>query len=600
VYQRSLPYPRMGVFSCRFFFRVLPTLLAFGPQFYSVPALHISCPAVVPALGHGIAELDIAYYGMMACVCDEGYYGFNGTCVLCPASCVCSGTLISGCYPTSKAAAAPGSGVVVGVTECLQPSQGLASSCNPHRKQVFECSTGSAQDSLLCSECIPGWFHDGLSCKRCLVWNRLLAPLVLVGYFVGMCTKLWLQWPKDAAKAPSPSAPVTGVAPSPPPSATLEIVVNYVLTVNAFVTSGRWIQVWTSAASEGVTSATNLFSFGFGALQCIFDVPAWRLSFVLTILAPVVFAAIVGAHASGWAIRWAEVGRALSRTLTRRGAPVGSSGALVHWSPDLYDRSLSVLLSLLDFWYLKCATAVFSMWTCTIHDPVTGSSVLHLMPWLDCSTVRAWIPVTVGAALLYVAGIPAVVTAVIRRYRHDLDAPVVLRRYSMFLKHTRPGCYWWAVSQYSYKVAVAAATTLVPPHKPALYFVLMIFILQFQFAALLSAQPYNSRYDNRLSLFTVFGPLSAASTGLYVTATGDAARTGDVIAVQSLAVLVNLAVAGVVALAMWRAVVQPLVVKLWGMARRVVQGALHRPRVHADDMASIPLTCSTVTAYSSL
>ncbi len=586
--------------------RVLPALLTFGPQYYAVPSLHLSCPNVVPAQGFGLAELDIEYYGMTACVCDEGYYGFNGSCVLCPATCVCRGTMISGCYPTSRPDASTPGRVLVGATECLQPSQGLPSSCNPLKQEAFACSQGSLQDSLLCSECAPGWFHDGLSCKRCVVWNRVLAPLVLIGYFVGMCTKLWVQWPKDVAKGTSDTLVAgasSGAGPSAPPSATLEIVVNYVLTVNAFVTSGRWIQVWTTAASEGVTSVTNLFSFGFGALQCVMDTPAWRLSFVLTVLAPVLFMAIIGAHALGWSVRWVELGGALHRALTCRRRPTTNVvPALAEWSTDLLDRSVSVLLSLLDFWYLKCATAVFSMWTCTIHDPVTGVSVLHLMPWLDCGTVAAWIPVTVVAAVAYVAGIPVIVTILIRRYRGNLNAPVVLRRYSMFLKHTRPGCYWWAVSQYPFKVAIAAATTLVPPHKPALYFVLMLFILQFQFAALLSAQPYNSTYDNRLSLFTVFGLLSAASTGLYVTATGSAGHTGDVIAVQSIAAVVNIAVAGFVALAIWRAVVQPLLARLWAAVLRKLWGVFFGPRRAGGsaDADTIPLTSSTTTSYSSL
>jgi hypothetical protein len=221
------------------------------------------------------------------------------------------------------------------------------------------------------------------------------------------------------------------------------------------------------------------------------------------------------------------------------------------------------------------------------------------MPWVECAAVTSWIPVTALAALLYVVGIPVLLVALIGRYRHDLGSPVVVRRYSMFLKHTRPDCYWWAVSQYPVKVAIAAVTTLVPPRMPALYFVLMLFILQSQFAALLSTRPYNSVYDNRLSLFTVFGLLTAASTGLYVTATSGNGHTADVIVVQSVAAVVNLAV--LVLFEVWRTIVVPVALKVWRVVlRKFSAGPTRRAGSCDDSDATIPLTRAGVTSYSAL
>ncbi len=149
------------------------------------------------------------YYAMAACVCDPGYFGVNGTCVKCPSTCSCSGTLISGavsgvsgsgfrvsslshpsaspvcvfsshalahtlvhvsgCYPSVRSEAAldspsrsPLSGppvVSISVLPCPDVSQRQIGSCNPKGLDRFECASGT--QSLLCASCIPGWFHDG-------------------------------------------------------------------------------------------------------------------------------------------------------------------------------------------------------------------------------------------------------------------------------------------------------------------------------------------------------------------------------------------------------------------------------------------------------
>ena len=57
------------------------------------------------------------------------------------------------------------------------------------------------------------------------------------------------------------------------------------------------------------------------------------------------------------------------------------SESLFVWSADLSDRAISVFLSMLDVWYLKCASAIMEIWTCSVKDPVTGFQVLEAKPW---------------------------------------------------------------------------------------------------------------------------------------------------------------------------------------------------------------------------
>jgi hypothetical protein len=68
---------------------LLPSFLAFSTeQFVEVVGSNMRCPVVVGGATPLTVSMDVEYYGMAACVCDEGYFGVNGTCVK---VCVCVG-----------------------------------------------------------------------------------------------------------------------------------------------------------------------------------------------------------------------------------------------------------------------------------------------------------------------------------------------------------------------------------------------------------------------------------------------------------------------------------------------------------------------------
>ncbi len=82
---------------------------------------------------------------------------------------------------------------------------------------------------------------------------------------------------------------------------------------------------------------------------------------------------------------------------------------------------------------------------------------------------------------------------------------------------------------------------------PALYFLLMLVLLQLQWGLILRLSPYRLPQDNRLALLSLTGLLVAAACGLFVSAAGNGmARTvgtGDGVAVvQGTAAAVNVVV----------------------------------------------------------
>lgn len=45
----------------------------------------------MPCVEKGAKQID-------DCLCDEGFFGFNATCIKCPSICECYGKVISSCY----------------------------------------------------------------------------------------------------------------------------------------------------------------------------------------------------------------------------------------------------------------------------------------------------------------------------------------------------------------------------------------------------------------------------------------------------------------------------------------------------------------------
>ncbi len=110
----------------------------------------------------------------------------------------------------------------------------------------------------------------------------------------------------------------------------------------------------------------------------------------------------------------------------------------------------------------------------------------------------------------------------------------------------------------------------VPLTDSALYFFLMLFLLQVQWGLVLYFAPYRSAHENRLALFTLSGLLVAAACGLYVSAVEGSRRgvspakslsTATSI-VQGVAAAVNAGVFLCVVVEAWRGSIGPLVRRL--------------------------------------
>jgi hypothetical protein len=111
---------------------------------------------------------------------------------------------------------------------------------------------------------------------------------------------------------------------------------------------------------------------------------------------------------------------------------------------------------------------------------------------------------------------------------------------------------------------------------PALYFFLMLVLLQVQWGLVLHYSPYRSTHDNRLALFALTGLLVAAACGLYVSAVegGDGGAASGSLStatsvVQGVAATVNAGVFVCVVVEAWRGSFGPLV-------RRVVKAHWHK------------------------
>ncbi len=109
--------------------------------------------------------------------------------------------------------------------------------------------------------------------------------------------------------------------------------------------------------------------------------------------------------------------------------------------------------------------------------------------------------------------------------------------------------------------------------KPALYFFLMLVLLQVQWGLVLHLAPYRSSHDNRLALFALSGLLLASACGLYVSAAGLSAGGTlpiDTSIVQGVAALVNAGVFVAVVVEAWRGSFGPLVRRV--VLRRLPSG----------------------------
>ncbi len=618
--------------------------------------------------------------------------------VQCPSSCRCNGTFITGCFPSvgPKRGSAGDVTVSVNVLECPRPSQRHPSACNPQQLSEFACSDGVVSSAFMCAVCSHGWFHDGLACKRCTVWNQALLPVFFIVGLGGMVGWLWWQSGKAIATERRDDKP----------GATASIAMNYVQLVGVFVSSGHWISFWSSAANDGVASTTHVLSFSLSAFQCLDEAFTWRAVVTVTLCGPFIFISMVGVsyavsllHQCGVRARVGAERRdggelsirrrrcvsdgcsGMPRTLccgckTRswlcsrrrphdgrrrvdddgadlqsfRNAGVGLVPLLVrggsveddehwddeHWAPastisiggssapllvsmdhraptavdlngenassvrralspaaeeplldgdavergsvaisehvtygsvagsadaaasvqptvtsktpPVMDRMISTLIGLVDFWYLRCAVTILELWTCTVHDHVSGVSVLHSKPWVQCESVRPLLPVLVVAFVGYIVCFPAFALLTLRRNRshHDGEAvarlsdATVVRRYGIWLRYSREPVYWWTVAQYPQRVIVAVVSTVLPPAQAVYYFIIMVFILQVQLLLATHVKPYHHADDNVLHIVSLYGLLSASATGLFHASLGQGDhKTTAVLAVEFCSILAN-------------------------------------------------------------
>ena len=396
---------------------------------------HFTCPIIRFKYNNGIIKIDSSYYDRVYCVCDNGFYGYNGHCLSCMAGGLCSETrskfssfmqIAKGYWPS------PVANNVTHLVSC-QETRRTNYVCNPtgqckcqvnttdERGYFTTCNSGcickEGSSGRLCSKCEKNFYSHGRVCLKCPSRKsdkvEVLLPVVLVG-ILAIVFVVWLAFFKRYRKRSfvvvlleilvvtvlhvfnflpawlfeiNIIVWILGVAGHGRKSrGVLKICIFYFQILDAMISN---FNLWPPTVIKIQRYFSNVFNFQFEGLECYFPkllTPVGKFSSLL--IFPLCITAATGIVFIVYRLLCWMVNARPEKTIAAK------------------YLALNMVIVFLNLIYFPIVKGSFSALTPCLYDQ--GFLYIPQNPWIDCPSAEYRIIRILGycALVIYVIGVP--------------------------------------------------------------------------------------------------------------------------------------------------------------------------------------------------
>eukprot|EP00698_Gefionella_okellyi_P013424 TRINITY_DN3674_c0_g1_i2.p1 TRINITY_DN3674_c0_g1~~TRINITY_DN3674_c0_g1_i2.p1 ORF type:complete len:781 (-),score=167.37 TRINITY_DN3674_c0_g1_i2:47-2389(-) len=438
----------------------------------------IQCPSLRTVDPSLIIQVDaVSYLQMIQCECQTNFYqAFPNRepellCKPCPSNewCVCQNGIITNCYIEVLKQNVSGA-IVQTINAWPCPMQGDGTStCLSLNVSVFgnqysgmQCAPG--HKGRLCADCEAGFYANNRDCVMCAAALHWLLPIAYILIFIVFFIYV--------IKVPGSSTGMLKIG-------TFYAQAALILVHNSGIS-------WPTVVQQMFTHTSQAVGFSPTAIECVFvGISVAQKYWLYSTLPLILLCCCCAIFVAGLAYE----------RLTKN--------SLALWTERCVGLSISVLMLI----YFNLAVKLLSIPGCTVLG-YDGSTYVNAYPWIECNAsvypYSDLIGIGITSFILYVIGIPVLVSVLLRRNRDNLSSAIVQRKYAYLYSCYRDDVYYWELVSLLQRLALALVLAVVPFTASPVAVVVITFLLLFQLCLQHAVQPFRSVLENRVMLAVLY------------------------------------------------------------------------------------------------